>query len=273
MEELYDDLYTTDTTNPAGRSMLSNLFQSIRRSKTSLPSAKNLGVPSETYLTLTPLNPMYQSYDYSFTAATESKAKAAAMLRTQNFNQALKRAVDSTLVPLTPAECIDLFTEEKAFLKQGKDVMESIRNIQQKITSKVIDQEMDHMDVQVGEVDPYPLEEEKVVEEEEEEEEEKEKEETEKSSKKKITKNMIVLKNSTTRGAGVTAAPMEKSHEHRVSEMSWWKNTWNGIFPGKEAMAIEKLITELEEENSNLVRLELEFIRTVVEIMGPVRHI
>jgi hypothetical protein len=35
-------------------------------------------------------------------------------------------------------------------------------------------------------------------------------------------------------------------------------------------MVIERLITELEEENSELLRLELEFIRSVVEIMGPV---
>jgi len=223
--------------------MLSNLFQSIRRSKNTSPM-KNLGIPSETYLTLTPLNPMYQSYEYSFTAATQSKAKAAALLRTKNFDQALKRAVDSSLVPLTSSEAVDLLTEEKAFLKQGKEIMDTVRSIQYKITKRVIEQEMEAMEVEVGEVDPQPY------------------EKQEDEEKDANTKNQTEISSS------------HKLHEHRVSEMSWWKNTFlNRFFPGKDAMVIERLITELEEENSELLRLELEFIRSVVEIMGPVSSI
>jgi len=225
--------------------MLSNIFQSLRRIKNT-STIKNLGIPSETYLTLTPLNPMYQSYEYSFTAATQSKAKAAAQLRTKNFDQALKRAVDSSLLPLTSAEVVDLFTEEKAFLKQGKEIMNTIRSIQYKITKQVIDQEMEAMDVRVGEVDPHPL-----------------KEEKEKKKMDDVGTNPMD-------SATTSTTSNEKLHDHRVSETSWWKHTWNRFFPSKDDVAIEKLISQLEEENSELLRLELEFIRSVVEIMGPV---
>lgn len=230
--------------------MLSDLFQSIRRSKNKNASPiKNLGIPSETYLTLTPLNPMYQSYEYSFTAATQSKAKAAALLRNKNFDQAFQRAVDSSFIPLSSSEVVDLLTEEKAFLKQGKEIMDSLRSIQYKMTKLVIEQEMEAMEVQVGEVDPHPSEEG-----------EKEMEEEDKEGMKKKKKENIT-----------STSP--KLHDHRVSEISWWKNTWNQIFPDKGTMALEKLMSALEEENSQLLRLELEFIRAVVEIMGPVSDI
>jgi hypothetical protein len=71
---------------------------------------KNLGIPSTQYFKVTKLNDKYQSFDYSLTAATQSKAKAAAKVRSQAFDSALQRSFDSSIAEIKPAQKSDLLT-------------------------------------------------------------------------------------------------------------------------------------------------------------------
>jgi len=183
---------------------------------------KNLGIPSTQYFKVTKLNDKYQSFDYSLTAATQSKAKAAAKVRSQAFDSALQRSFDSSIAEIKPAQKSDLLTEEKGFLEEGGKILNSIIALQGRLTELVIKEEMRSMDVELGEVDAHAGDEKDVID-------AKIVDEKKKDKKSKSSKN--------------------KSNKKEIS----------------------KLIKEIEKLNSDLLRLEIEFISAVIEIMGPDR--
>jgi hypothetical protein len=145
--ELYDDLY-----GPSGGGQKS-LLSFGRGVQKTIP--KNIGIPTDQFLKITKLNSKYESFEYSLTAATQSKAKAAAKYRSRAFDSALQRSFDSSVSELTSAQKSDLLVEEKEFLKQGSDMLNSINELQRLLTDLVIRDEMKSMDVEVGEVDAY----------------------------------------------------------------------------------------------------------------------
>ncbi len=196
---------------------------------------KNLGIPEKQYLKITKLNDIYDSYDYSLTSATQSKAFAAANYRSRSFNSALQKSIfQSSALELTNGQKVDLLLEEKEFLKRGTDILDSITELQYLLTDLIIKEEMDAMDVQVGEVDVNMAIDATIV--------EKGSDEVDAADGKNVT---------------ATSDEEEKKTQNRKKSSN-----------KKE---INKLVKEIEKENTELLRLEMEFIRAVVETMGPDR--
>jgi len=212
--ELYDDLYGSENSKPSFP-----IFG--RRAPQSVP--KNIGIPETEYLQITKLNDRYNSYEYSLTAATQSKAKAASKFRSKAFDLALQRSINSSITELTPSEKSDLLTEEKQFLRIGAEHLERITSLQKQITDLVIQEEMREMEVEVGEVDAY--------------------------GKTDVVDAEI------------------------VSEKKSGKDDKNAQKKKKKSSSkkLNKLIKEIQEENQELLKLELEFIRVVIEIFGSDR--
>jgi len=150
--EIYDDLYGAGE-SANNKSPFAMFGKGPNGNNNATP--KNLGVPKDQYLKITKLNDKYQSFQYSLTAATQSKAKAAAQYRAAAFDSALTRGIDSSIEELSPAQKSDLLTEEKEFLKRGGDLLGSVTMLQRTVTDLVIKEEMRAMDVEIGEVDAY----------------------------------------------------------------------------------------------------------------------
>jgi len=107
VEELYDDIYD-DLSGPqqdvppllkllgggggGGRGGPSNLNNNMIK-----PTSKlNIGIPKQQYLKVTKLNNKYDSYRYSMIKATKGKALAASELRGKGFDTAFYRALGIT---------------------------------------------------------------------------------------------------------------------------------------------------------------------------------
>lgn len=211
--ELYDDLYGTSNESSSPRPFLP--FGKPNANNT----PKNLGIPNDEFLKVTKINDRYLSYDFSLTAATQSKAKAAARFRSQAFDSAIQRSFDSTIDELNPAQKLDLLTEEKAFLEQGSEFLNNINELQRKLTDIIISEEMKSMDVDIGEVDAYGR------------------------DGKEIIDATIVEKD----GVEVTKKDEKKKKEKKKSS--------------KSKKLLNKLIKDIEKENTELLKLEMEFIR------------
>jgi len=205
--EIYDDLYGS-TEQPR--------MLPFGRPQKSTP--KNLGIPTDQYLKITKLNDKYQSFEYSLTAATQSKAKAAAKYRAHAFDSALQRSFDSSIAEITPAQKSDLLTEEKEFLKQGSEYLNNIVELQRQLTELVISDEMKQMDVQVGELDAYG-----------------------------DDPNVV----------DATIVSEEKDGEKKTEE----KKSDEKKKKKSNTKMLNSLVKEIQKENTDLLRLEMEFIR------------
>lgn len=215
--ELYDDLYGSESSKPSFP-----IFG--RRGATSTP--KNIGIPEQQYLQITKLNDKYNSYEYSLTAATQSKAKAASALRAKSFDLALQRSINSSVTELTPSEKSDLLTEEKQFLLIGSELVEKITSLQKQLTDLVIQEEMKELDVEIGEVDAY------------------------------ADDNVVDAK--------IVSENKNRLDDNKKKKSEKKKGKANN-------KKIKKLIKEIQDENQELMQLELEFIRVVIEIFGADR--
>ena len=116
---------------------------------------KNLGIPKDQYLTVTKLNDVYQSYDFSLTSATQSKARAAAQYRKESFNSAIRKGFNSSLEDITAAQKMDLLMEEKEFLKVAGEIFTSMTSLQRELTDIIIQEEMKKMEVEVSSLQGY----------------------------------------------------------------------------------------------------------------------
>lgn len=235
INELYSDLYGGSADDDKNKSPFS-MFAAGPGSKNNIP--KNLGIPKNQFLQITKLNDKYASFEYSLTAATQSKAKAAAQFRSQAFDSALTRAFDSSIAELNTAQKSDLLLEEKEFLKKGNEFLSSITALQTELTSLIIQEEMDNMDVEVGEVDAHAQ-----------------------TNNKDIIDATIVDESTDTSNVNATSTSTtveEKKKDEKKSNSS------------NNKKEINKLVKEIEKQNTELLRLEMEFIRAVVETMGPV---
>jgi len=202
VNNLYEDLYGNgDNATPTSPF-------SIRPPKANEPI--NLGIPQKNYLKITKLNDVYDSYAFSLTAATQSKARAAAKLRSKKFDMALTRAFDSSVYEFTNTEKAALLKEEEQFLKEGGTYMAAIIQMQKVLTDLTIRKEMKKMNVKVGEVD--------------------------------VASDVI---------ANSTATETKED-----------KESGNFLTKMKDGRNENKLMDELEDANTELMRLELSFIRT-----------
>eukprot|EP00566_Odontella_aurita_P036604 CAMPEP_0113572956 /NCGR_PEP_ID=MMETSP0015_2-20120614/26363_1 /TAXON_ID=2838 /ORGANISM="Odontella" /LENGTH=758 /DNA_ID=CAMNT_0000476007 /DNA_START=103 /DNA_END=2379 /DNA_ORIENTATION=+ /assembly_acc=CAM_ASM_000160 len=258
VDDLYNDLYGDGNAQRGGMPKLSSLLGGGGKRSGGIPS-RNLGVPTKKYLKIERLNERYDSYSYSLTSATRSKALAAATLREQNFDRALERAVDSSLSELTPAEKTDLLRAEKELLKVGGGIVSNMRAVQQDLTDRVIRDEMKRMDVDVGELDPEAGEYEGVDEEE-----------------GVIVDAVIDEENDAEEGnvdsANAAADDTSKNKADKKGRSRKVKSTPKAnVKTLLKSANINKDIKTLEELNTELVKLELSFIRAVIEILGPER--
>jgi Peptidase family S49 N-terminal/Peptidase family S49 len=159
--ELYSDLYEGDDDDEAsGKPMSPFRFLKLFKPRAT-PAATNRGIPALQYISITNLNQKYASYDYSLTAATQSKAKAAAAYRAQNFDRALRLAVNSNndvdggQIILSPYAKTTLLELEREFLKDGSKLLNAVQSAQVELTKNAIEEEMDAMGVELYELDPY----------------------------------------------------------------------------------------------------------------------
>ena len=155
---LYNDIYG-DQDGGGGSSSSSSkrgqsFFQRLRRgSRRDTGVTKNIGVPSQEYISITNINQKLQSYQYSLTAATQSKAKAASDYRKQALTKAIQQSL--LVTPLSPHQLQQLSLTEKAFLEKGKDLMKNVNKLQTTLTRIELDEEIQDMGLEsVYEIDP-----------------------------------------------------------------------------------------------------------------------
>jgi Peptidase family S49 N-terminal/Peptidase family S49 len=131
---------------------------------------KNTGVPKLQYIKVTHLNPKYDSYKYSITAQTQSKAIAAAEFRKTAWQRAWGKALVSsssssgggvdapestTSTALTPFQIQGLIQLEQDFLKNASTKQQEIQAIVTALQRKNIDESMKKLGMEsVYQMDP-----------------------------------------------------------------------------------------------------------------------
>jgi hypothetical protein len=149
VSELYDDLYAT--TEKKSQSIFSGLG---KRNKGPLLT-RNAGIPTTEYISITNLNEKYDSYEYNMIKATQSKAAAAANLRTKNFDRALQVSTFGT--ELEPFEKSKLLQAEENLLKVGSKIMASVISAETQLTDLAIREEMSKFGFDANVLDPAPV--------------------------------------------------------------------------------------------------------------------
>jgi hypothetical protein len=176
---LYDDLYGDQDQDPFKRNIPSSFGflgggggggggTNRQRFPTELP--KNTGVPKLQYIKVTHLNPKYDSYKYSITAQTQSKAIAAAEYRQNAWQRAWGKALmssggnevsptdsssSSATTGLTPFQIQSLIQLEQEFLKNAYMKQVEIQAIMSALQRKSMDESMKKMGMEsVYQLDP-----------------------------------------------------------------------------------------------------------------------
>jgi hypothetical protein len=116
----------------------------------------NTGIPAQQFIRIESRNAKLNSYQYSMTAATKSKALASAISREKNFGRALGLA-SSTSSALDAAQKSELLKVEKEFLQKAIQIKSSIHSLQAQLTKTSIDDEMKELEMTADEMDPYPV--------------------------------------------------------------------------------------------------------------------
>jgi hypothetical protein len=149
VSDLYNDLYGDD-------SKRSSFLFGNRNNKKS----RNLGVPSQEFIKISNLNRKFDSYEYSVTAATKSKAAAAAAFRSKSFDRALRLGLESA-DSLPSYVKADLLQAEKEFLSEGKRLINKLQVLQTKLAKALIRDKMKEMGLNKMDMeemlDPKPL--------------------------------------------------------------------------------------------------------------------
>ena len=140
---LYQDLYgdqdqTDRRSNAAGKmNPLQKLFnRNNSPSDTTLP--QNVGIPANQYIRLTHLNKKYDSYQYSLTAATQSRAAAAKQYRQVAFARAWTQALAQ--VPLSAKTQLQRLQQE--FLQEGLPLLSELQALQTQLTQLTLDTQL-----------------------------------------------------------------------------------------------------------------------------------
>jgi K+-transporting ATPase c subunit len=239
--ELYHDLYY-DEPRKKKESPLQEIIKFLKESTSRKQKSKkdvrrlNRGMPAEEYISLKHWNQTLDSYQYSVVAATQSKAKAAAQIRSKNFDRALGKALvpaingDAEILPAwtnhTKRELLEL---EKEFLKEGSKLVQEINHLQTQLTQNAIDDEMERMGIQSFEMDP-PV----------------------------SDNNDLNLKND---GAASNAEDPASKAESSNAAVSDPDNK-------QRIKATKQLLNDLNQAQSELMKLELDFVKDIIATMG-----
>merc|ERR1719343_1308047 len=131
----------------------SSPFSSFLSSRSNRRPLKNIGQPSETYLTITKYNDILNSYQYSLTSALESKASASKTYRSQTLGSALQKVLPSSIT-INDVRRNRLLELEKDFLKVGSNLLKELQELQRDLIVVVMKQKMKDLKVNLGELDP-----------------------------------------------------------------------------------------------------------------------
>lgn len=148
VSQLYEDLYGDQ--DPDGGMMGNNNKRGFlgRPSNDKMRLPSNAGVPALQYIKLTHLNRQWESYAYSLTAATQSKAAAAADYRATSFRRALGMALGGPVRQ-------ELLTAEADFLKTAGALSSQIVAAQARLTQHAVDEELEALGLtNVYDLDP-----------------------------------------------------------------------------------------------------------------------
>jgi len=146
--EIYSDIYG-EAPEENKSSPFSNIFAGNNKRR----PLKNIGQPSQTYLTITKYNDILNSYQYSLTSALESKASAAKTYRSQTLGTALQKVLPSS-VTMNDVRRNRLLELEKDFLKEGSMLLKELQELQRDLVVLVMKQKMKDLRVNLGELDP-----------------------------------------------------------------------------------------------------------------------
>lgn len=245
VEELYDDIYD-DLSGPDDNANLPPLLKLFSGPKgggggpngaggIDRPTSKlNIGIPKQQFLKVTKLNSKYDSYRYSMIKATKGKAAAASELRAKGFEDALWRALGvngDSSLSLTPSEGTMLLKLERDFLSVGSELIMEVADLTREITNAAVLEEMEELGYEAGVLD--------------------------------AEKNDTVI----------DAEVVMKDEEETKNEEKENKKKDEKKKPKKiEKQAdIMRAVKEVESINTEILLLELDFIQSVVEILGPNR--
>mmetsp|Transcript_47547 Transcript_47547/g.57573 ORF Transcript_47547/g.57573 Transcript_47547/m.57573 type:complete len:681 (+) Transcript_47547:221-2263(+) len=213
VSELYGDLYPSSGSSPP-----SNPFSNFMKRPSKIT---NVGVPPQEYIRVEKLNDKLDAYEYSLASALTSRSVAASDARKRNFENAFRKlGVDGS--SWEPGERGELLRVEKAFLKEGGEILSEMERVQKGLVQGVIDKEMENMGVKIGEFDVEVMGE--VIE--------------------------------------VNGTESKKTPE--------WKKMMPEMMRG-EGGAYKKKMKTMGELNTDLLKLELDFVRDVMEVLGPER--
>lgn len=250
VEELYDDIYD-DLSGSDGNNNVPPLLKLLNgpmggngRGGIDRPTSKlNIGIPKQTFLKVTKLNSKYDSYRYSMVKATRGKAAAASELRAKGFEDALWRALGAdgngggALEGLTSAEGTALITLERDFLAEAADLVKDVAELTREITNAAVLEEMEEMGVEAGVLDALM-----------------------ESNATSVIDAEVVSEDGG-----------EKSEEESTAAKDAKKGDGEKKKPRKieKHADIVKAVKEVEAMNTEILMLELDFLQSVVEILGP----
>mmetsp|Transcript_43139 Transcript_43139/g.51764 ORF Transcript_43139/g.51764 Transcript_43139/m.51764 type:complete len:740 (-) Transcript_43139:313-2532(-) len=154
VEELYDDLYGAEKPPSMVPPFLEALMGANKGPPAKGAALKNAGIPSQQYIKVERLNDKYDSYAFSIDTAIDSKASAAAKMRSMNFDRAMGKVVGLGSSALTASEKTRLLNAEQKFLKEAGRLTGALNVLQTVLVKEVIEKQMEIMKVGVGELDP-----------------------------------------------------------------------------------------------------------------------
>ncbi|KAL7479551.1 hypothetical protein ACHAW6_015328 [Cyclotella cf. meneghiniana] len=273
VEQLYDDVYDDLAESPRSGDnpivkFLTGRGGGAGGGKFDRPASKlNIGIPRE-YLKVTRLNARYDSYRYSLIKATVGKAAAAREVRAKNFESALSRALgaESSWLDLTVEEGTQLLRLERDFLKEGNDLVGRAAEYSREITNAAILEEMEAMGVECGVIDA-------VI----------ERNGTDGLLLKDVAErgdlvvNEDVLEDGTKIVTSLASIPNSDQMQQENEETLDDANNKPKKVKVEKKRKIEKhadimrAVKELESINSAILLLEIDFIQSIVEILGPNR--
>ena len=221
-------------------------------------SRLNIGIPKRTYLRVTNLNSRYDSYRYSLVEATRGRAAAAAELRARGFEDAFRRAVGvsggggTALGGLSPAEGTALLTLERDFLASGAVLVGEAASMTRAITNAAVLMEMEEMGIEAGTLDAII--------------------DAEVIDDGDAAAAAVAVTDAQRDFFGMGSATAAAGHSAGTA-----KTDKKDDDKGAGRMKIEKksdimrAVREVEAINTDILLLELDFVRSVVEVLGPDR--
>ena len=279
VEELYDDIYddlsgSSDANIPpffkllGGGGRRGGWDGAFNNNNNGAISKLNIGLPKRTYLTVTKINSRIDSYRYSMIEATRGKAIAASELRNKGFMDTFVRALGITssgssssssssgiATSLTQAEGTALITLERDFLLKGSELVNEASSLMRAITNAAIVLEMEDMGIEPGSIDAEII--------------------VDGDDKDKLTlaqKDFFgIAKTNIDTTELTTTKKDDKSHSSNSNKKATTAVTVGERIKIEKQSDIMRTIKEVETINTEIMMLELDFIRSIVDILGPNR--